>query len=691
MHRRPKPALVMGVVAALAVTTPVAVHLVRQQHTDVQTATDSAVVVPTQIAKLALASAPDIVIPLEELTGLPLPDIDLGSLRDLPIPDNLEIPAIPGLTAPVAPAPLAPGDVAGAVEIPANGAVVKEVAQDTPFSMVALTAEQLGNAVARVRAQLEDGSWGPWNETQPIDTGRSDSDVPTAAAGTEPIYVGETKRVQFLLTPTVPTPAANPADPAFPVPPAPAPAEPVPAPAEPARPAADLGYIPASSSSPLRTQPADQSAQTLADAAAVLITPGTSAADATLTDIATPLAGSGPAVISRAQWGADESIRCGSPTYDDSLGGATIHHTAGSNDYTRRESAGIVRAIYAYHAKTLGWCDIGYNVLVDKYGQIFEGRAGGLDRNVEGAHAGGFNENTMGLALMGDYSRVAPTQESIDAAGRFLGWRLGKAGLDPMGRTTMYSEGTQYTFVPQGNAIDLPVIFAHRDVGNTECPGDAAYARLGDIRTIAAANLGGGTTTSPVTSPDTVVGGGTVPAPPSTDASGRDSSAALRGLVSDLLRMGVQNPVVQKWVAEGGESGRLGAALTGLLPIADGLEKADFVNGSIYTTPTGQVVSVLGKIYQQFVAQGSESGSLGLPTTDEYDVPGGKQTDFTNGSLIFDQVTGIVTTVMKTFVDTYTTEMNAGAPATPAPEAAPASGPAPAPEAAPAPEPAPVG
>ncbi|KIQ17040.1 cold-shock protein [Rhodococcus sp. Leaf7] len=687
MHRRPKPSLILGVVAALAVTSPVVVYAVGDSTSGVRAANDETAVVPTQIAKLALANAPDIVIPLKELTGLDLPDIDLGSLRDLSLPDSFEIPAIPGLTVPEVPAaaptpPPAPVDPADA------GAVVKEVSQETPFSMVALTADQLGSAVARVRAQLDDGSWGPWNETQPIDTGRTDSDVPTVSAGTEPIFVGMTKRVQFLLTPTVPAGAAlNPADPAFPVDPAPAPLPDAADPVAPAAPVAqDLGYVPASSSRPLRAEPI---ADTLAAATAVLITPGTSAADSTLSDIASPVEGSGPSVITRAQWGADESKRCGSPTYDDSLGGATVHHTAGSNNYTKDESAGIVRAIYAYHAQTLGWCDIGYNVLVDKYGQVFEGRAGGLDRNVEGAHAGGFNENTVGLALMGDYSTEQPTQESLDAAGKFLGWRLGKAGLDPQGQTTMTSEGTQYTFVQQGKSIDLPVIFAHRDVGNTECPGDAAYGRMDEIRSIAAANLNGTSAPTTPATPDTTTPDGATPgtdglvAPPSVDAASPAPGTTLTGLVSELLAMGVQNPIVQKWVAEGGESGRLGAALTGLLAAPEGQTRADFTNGSIYTTPSGQVVSVLGQIFKQFVAMGSESGSLGLPTSDEYRIPNGWQSDFENGSLSFDEVTGIVTTVVKTFTDTYTAEMNAGAPADGLV--------APVPEAAPAPEPAPVG
>lgn len=69
--------------------------------------------------------------------------------------------------------------------------------------------------------------------------------------------------------------------------------------------------------------------------------------------------------------------------YDNGIHAAIIHHTAGSNDYSPEDSAEIVRAIYAYHTQTLGWCDIAYNALVDKYGQVFEGRAGGITKAVE--------------------------------------------------------------------------------------------------------------------------------------------------------------------------------------------------------------------------------------------------------------------------------------------------------------------
>ncbi|MFC8177328.1 N-acetylmuramoyl-L-alanine amidase [Rhodococcus sp. NPDC057297] len=690
MHRRTKPSIVLGAVALLAVASPVAVYSISgdSASTDVRSANETTpVTVPTKIVETALTAAPDIVIPLQELTGLPLPDLRLSDLKYLPLPDNItippiQIPEIPGITVPSPTSPSAqapvPGrnDVAAPIAPPASppagddpgaplGAVVKELRQDDPFSMVALTSTAVDGAVAQVRRQLDDGSWGPWIATEPIDTAASDVAAEPDKKGTEPIFVGATKAVQLLLTP--------PATPAAPAPEA----APAPAPAAAPAPEQELGYTPASVSKPLRQQETPV-ADALADISAVLIQPGSSPADSALSDIATPVAGNaGPKVISRSQWGADESIRCATPTYDDFLGGATVHHTAGSNDYSKNESAEIVRAIYAYHAQTLGWCDVGYNVLVDKYGQIFEGRAGGLDRPVQGAHAGGFNENTMGIAMMGDYSSEAPSTETLDSVGKFLGWRLGKAGLDPHGETTMTSEGTNFTFVGKGQSVDLPVIFAHRDVGNTACPGDGAYARMDEIRDIAAANLGGGgsvdTAPAPSDSTDTEVNSDS--SVPTSDASST-LGENIPGLVDELVRLASSNPIAQKWLASGGETGTLGTPVSGLVQVKGGGEAAQFANGSIFTSLAGQAVAVIGKIFEQFMALGGENGELGLPTTDEYRVPEGLRTDFENGSLIFNELTGIVTTVIKTYNDTYEQQMQN-------PVAAPI-------EPAPAPEPAPV-
>ncbi|WP_032381074.1 N-acetylmuramoyl-L-alanine amidase [Rhodococcoides fascians] len=734
-NRRTKPSIVLGAVALLAVATPFAVAgLTDSTTTGVRPANETTpVTVPTTIVETALSAAPDIVIPLQELTGLPLPDLRLSDLKYLPLPDSIvippiQIPYIPGLTTPApgnatAQAPIPRVDASAPVNPeaadptgPPLGAAVKEISQDTPFSMVALTSEQLNGASAQVRRQLEDGSWGPWLQTAPVDSTADDSVPAAGKQGTEPIFVGLTKAVQVLLTPLTSS-AAPESFAAAPVPevpvvelpaadaPAEAPAADAPAAEAPAPAATEqpLGYTPASSSKPLRQQDpapvdpaapiepaqpeaapessAEQLASAVNDISAVLITPGTSPADSALSDLATPVAGdAGPNVITRAQWGADESIRCANPTIDDFIGGATVHHTAGSNDYSKSESAEIVRAIYAYHAQTLGWCDIGYNALVDKYGQIFEGRAGGLDKPVQGAHAGGFNENTVGVAMMGDYSTEDPSQETVDSVGKFLGWRLGKAGLDPKGTTTMTSEGTDFTFIGKGKTVDLPVIFGHRDVGNTECPGDAGYARLGEIRDIAAANLGGGDLAPAApdttdTAPDTAV---TDPAPsrPGTDVSST-LGENIPALVAELQRLAATSPVAQKWLASGGETGSLGVPVSGLVQVSGGREKAQFQNGEIITNMAGQAVAVIGKIFQQYLQQGGVDGVLGLPITDEFKVPEGFRTDFENGSLIFNELTGIVTTVIKTYNDTYNAEMQN-------PVAAPV-------EPAPAPEPAPAG
>ena len=192
-----------------------------------------------------------------------------------------------------------------------------------------------------------------------------------------------------------------------------------------------------------------------------------------------------PKIISRAQWGADESIR-GAPMYDSGIKAAIVHHSADVNDYARQDSAAIVRAIYEHHTRNLGWSDIAYNALVDKYGQVFEGRFGGLTRAVQGTHTGGFNRNTWGVCMIGEFDVVRPTPDQVRTVGRLLGWRLAMDGIDPHGSVALISDGGPYTYFPQGVAVSLPRIFAHRDVGNTDCPGDLGYGLMDQIRDIAA-------------------------------------------------------------------------------------------------------------------------------------------------------------------------------------------------------------
>src|SRR5687768_4996236 len=141
------------------------------------------------------------------------------------------------------------------------------------------------------------------------------------------------------------------------------------------------------------------------------------------------IAGS-PAVIPRAGWRADEEIRRAGPAYSQSLRFAVVHHTAGANAYTAAQSAAIVKAIQVYHVKGNGWNDLGYNFIVDKYGQVFEGRYGGVERNVIGAHAEGFNTGSVGVALLGTYGNAQPTAKALDAIAALLAWRLDVAHVD---------------------------------------------------------------------------------------------------------------------------------------------------------------------------------------------------------------------------------------------------------------------
>jgi hypothetical protein len=183
-----------------------------------------------------------------------------------------------------------------------------------------------------------------------------------------------------------------------------------------------------------------------------------------------------PLILSRVSWGANERIRRGRPRYADTVRFAVVHHTAGSNSYTRAQSASIVRGIQRYHVLANGWDDIGYNFLVDKYGQIFEGRYGGVDRNVVGAHAQGFNTGSAGIALIGSYESTAPSAAARTALTRLIAWRLDVAHADPLSTFSWRSSGNPR--FPAGRNITLRTISGHRDTGYTTCPGSRLYGEL---------------------------------------------------------------------------------------------------------------------------------------------------------------------------------------------------------------------
>ncbi len=560
---------------------------------------------PTATTQVGLAGAPRVVLPLRELAGMQLPDLKVADLRLVPgappLPEGSRVGPIGFVTdegaAPISartPA-LDPGVVPEHLA-DRVGAQVTELTNGSHFSMVGLTAPDLAGVTTMVRARQLDSSWGPWFEAGTDDSVSARRPGPGRMQGSEPVYVGDTDAVQILSTRKL-TDTAEPG-----------------------------------SRGPAPVAGPDHLGPAVPQMSAVLLDPGRS--EENLSAIAAPLAGGGPRVISRAQWGADESIRCEDPTYDDGLGGIVVHHTAGRNDYSKAESAAIVRGIYAYHAETLGWCDIGYHALVDKYGQIFEGHFGGLDEPVQGAHTGGFNENTAGVAFMGNHESEDPTQAAITAMGQFVGWRARVAGLDPRGTTTMISEGTEFTPYGEGEQVQLPVVFSHRDVGNTTCAGDAAYALMDRIRSIAA-GVGSGAGPRQASVP--------VPAQPDPDVDADVSAlAALTGKLLDLVD---HNMLARRWVDAGGPQGRLGLAASEPVPTAEGGQYARFVNGYLFQAPDGQVYEVAGRIGQRFAQLGADNGVLGTPRSNEYPVPGGVRVDFGRGSLVFNEATGVVTTL----------------------------------------------
>ena len=183
-----------------------------------------------------------------------------------------------------------------------------------------------------------------------------------------------------------------------------------------------------------------------------------------------------PAIVPRTTWRANELIRRGAPRFSSSVRYAVVHHSAGSNTYTREQSAAVVRAIQVYHVRGNGWDDIGYNFLVDRYGQVFEGRFGGVERNVIGAHAQGFNTGSVGVALLGNYNSVALSTAARSALVRLLAWRLDVAHVDPLEAFTMPSGGNPR--YPSGVPVFLRPISGHRDVGFTSCPGSVVYSQL---------------------------------------------------------------------------------------------------------------------------------------------------------------------------------------------------------------------
>ncbi|GEP35607.1 hypothetical protein NSZ01_33750 [Nocardioides szechwanensis] len=182
-----------------------------------------------------------------------------------------------------------------------------------------------------------------------------------------------------------------------------------------------------------------------------------------------------PVIYSRAQWGADEKMRDKSSLHYFEVHAGFVHHTVNANDYTEAEVPGLLRSIYAYHTKSRGWSDIGYNYLVDRFGRIWEGRYGGVDRPVVGAHTLGYNDYAFAMSAIGNFDIKKPPAAMVQAYGALFAWKLSLHGVDASSPSQLVGSKA------------FPAVNGHRDAASTACPGKYLYAKIARIRQLAAA------------------------------------------------------------------------------------------------------------------------------------------------------------------------------------------------------------
>jgi hypothetical protein len=188
-----------------------------------------------------------------------------------------------------------------------------------------------------------------------------------------------------------------------------------------------------------------------------------------------------PGLLYRKAWNPDPRLRNGRPQYNRRIRQVHVHHTVNSNDYARADVPGLIRAMYRYHTRNLGWSDIGYNFLVDRFGRLWEGRAGGPRRAVRGAHTLGFNHASVGVAAIGNFEAGPVGKPMIRALVRVASWKLDMYGdRDP--RRTVWIKSAGSDKFGYGELVELPIIDGHRDTNDTACPGGDLYAALPRVR-----------------------------------------------------------------------------------------------------------------------------------------------------------------------------------------------------------------
>ena len=414
-------------------------------------------------------------------------------------------------------------------EIPLDGLSVR--AQTEPYGMVGITwPDGVRDVSARVRVE-RDGKWTDWQTLHVEDDHGPDPSVPEgiARSGTEPLWVADATGVQA---------------------------------------SAVTG-----------------AGAAVAGAKVVLIQPGVLGSDSE--DVGGVEAQAGktpypmPLMVSRKRWGADERLRayngasCVRPKYTTTVLAAFVHHTADRNDYTRTQVPAMVRAMYAYHVKSRGWCDLGYNFLVDRFGRIFEGRAGGAQLPVLGAHTASYNANSFGVAVIGNFEQTAPPAAMLESTARVIAWKLDANYRSPLA-----------TVVLDGNR--LHTVSGHRDTKPTACPGTQLYKQLGWLKQRVNTLMGGSFTTP---------------------------------IYVFARKLGFRNIGQPFWGEHPTRTGR--AAYFGTRDV-------------FYSVATGPH-STAGAFRTRFRRLGAGSARIGLPITEAYQVAGGARQKFQRGWLVWDR------------------------------------------------------
>ncbi|MER7570570.1 FG-GAP-like repeat-containing protein [Streptomyces sp. NPDC126514] len=371
------------------------------------------------------------------------------------------------------------------------------------FSAVVVTwddpeARTKGTPEVRTR-DIETGEWSPWRELvlEPSQADGAEAERAALRGGTESVWTGASDGVEVRVVNSAGTElGGQPAgmdvklldpgtDPEGGV--------------EPAAFAVEESTTPAAT--PSDSASASASASVTASASA---TPSTSASASTTPSTSTsptptptptptvpaprPSTVVKPPIITQAEWGASTDYN-GTPSYGTDIKAAVVHHTGVDSDNTLScaESKARMRTIQQAHFGQ-DYFDVGYNFVVDKCGQIFEGRSGGMDLPVTGAHDAGFNTDTLGISYIGNFESAKPTKAALDAIARVVAWKFGMYGIDPTGKVKLTSRAPlNYSGnkVAEGQPIELPRVFGHKDTNATACPGLNLYPKLGQIASLA--------------------------------------------------------------------------------------------------------------------------------------------------------------------------------------------------------------